>query len=190
MSAPKCPQCGAELKLGASGKLDAWSCPAGHGVGFTLSEAYERVQEDEISRIWHGSETAAPGKYTCPMCEKQMVNVTIGVDADEFAEGDPGDTPDTKQLSLDVCRDDQFIWFDPGELDELPADLPDPQPSAADLDKIAQIRKTYDHELDEAYADHTLLGRFVDRVAKRHPGFVRFLDRVVYRGALDESDAA
>jgi hypothetical protein len=25
---------------------------------------------------------------------------------------------------------------------------------------------------------------------KRHPGLVRFLDRVVYRGALDESDAA
>lgn len=50
-AAPKCPQCGAELKLGASGRLDAWACPAGHGVGFTLSEAYERVQEDEISSL-------------------------------------------------------------------------------------------------------------------------------------------
>ena len=187
---PKCAQCGAELKLGASGQLDAWTCPAGHGVGFTLSEAYGRGQEDEISKLWHGSEHAPPGKYACPMCGVPMVSVTIGTDADEAPEGEPGDQPDSEQLSLDVCREDQFIWFDPGELDELPQDLPNAQPSAEQLEQIAQIRKAYDHDIDEAYEDHGMLDRFADRVARRHPGFTKFLDHAVYGHALDESDAA
>jgi hypothetical protein len=113
-----------------------------------------------------------------------MVNLTIGVDADE-APGSIG----ALQVTLDVCRDDQFIWFDPGEMDELPQDLPDPKPSPKELGQIAEIRKTYDGELDAAYEDDSHLGRFADRVSKRHPGFVKFLDRVVYRDALDENAA-
>lgn len=119
-----------------------------------------------------------------------MANVTIDVDAEESAEGEPGDAADTESLSLDVCREDQFIWFDPGELDELPEDLPDPEPSTAELEKVAQIRKAYDRDIDESLVDDSMLGRFADRVATRHPGFLKFLDRVVYRGALDQSDAA
>jgi hypothetical protein len=101
-----------------------------------------------------------------------------------------GDLADALRVTLDVCRDDQFIWFDPGELEELPADLPDPEPTAQEQVQLGQIRKTYDGELDAAYEDDSLLGRFADRVSKRHPGFVKFLDRVVYRDALDEIDAA
>lgn len=49
--APICPKCGAELRLGASGRLQAWSCPAGHGVGFTVTAAYERLADDEIHAV-------------------------------------------------------------------------------------------------------------------------------------------
>jgi Zn-finger nucleic acid-binding protein len=187
-ASPQCPQCAADLRLAVRGKLDAWVCPAGHGAGFTLSELHERAQEDELARLWERAKIAAAGRHACPMCNLQMVSVTIGVDADE-AVGGEGDTADSARVTLDVCREDQFIWFDPGELDELPADLQDPKPSAGELAQIDRITTAYERELDEAYEDDSLLGRFADRVAKRHPGFVRFLDRVVYRDALDENAA-
>jgi Zn-finger nucleic acid-binding protein len=178
--APKCPQCGAELKLGPSGKLDAWSCPAGHGLGFTLSEAYERLEDDEIHKIWKASEQAAPGKYACPMCAQPMANVTVAVGGD----GSP-------QESLDVCREDEFIWFDPGELDEFPQHTPAPAPTADEQQKIDQIRKTFDHDLDEAAAEeesHGVMNRFANHVVSSHPGFVKFLDHVVYHHELDDMD--
>jgi Zn-finger nucleic acid-binding protein len=186
---PQCPQCRAELKLGASGRLDAWACPNGHGVGFMLSELHERAQEDELARLWEGAKTAAAGRHACPMCDRAMVTVTIGLDPDESSDG-PGDETDAGQVTLEVCRDDQFIWFDPGELDELPEDLPEPKPSSAEVAQIDRITTAYERELAAAYEDDSLLGRFADTVAKRHPGFVKFLDRVVYRDALDETNAA
>ncbi len=186
---PQCPRCGAELKLGASGRLDAWACLAGHGVGLTLSEVHERAQEDELSRLWEAAQTAASGGHACPMCDRAMVTVTIGVDSDELVDRRVEDTPEASRVSLEVCRDDQFIWFDPGELDELPEDLPDAQPSAAEVVQIDRITTAYERELDAAYEDDSLLGRFADRVSKRHPGFVKFLDRAVYRDALDENVA-
>jgi Zn-finger nucleic acid-binding protein len=183
--APQCPQCRSELVLGATGRLDVWTCPRGHGVGLTLSEAHERAQEDELSQLWEGAKCAELGQHICPMCDRGMVSVTIGVDAGE----DPGRPSGTHRVTLDVCRDDQFIWFDPGELDELPEDLPEPQPSAAEVAELAEIRTAYDRALDTAWKDDSPLGRFADRVSKRHPGFVKFLDRVVYRDALDENAA-
>ena len=187
---PQCPQCRAELKLGASGRLDAWACPAGHGAGFTLSELHERAQEDELARLWAAATTAAAGKHACPMCDRAMVTVMIGVDADELVERRVADRSEDGRVTLEVCRDDQFIWFDPGELDELPEDLPEPKPSAAEVAEIDRITTAYERELAKAYEDDSLLGRFAGKVAKRHPGFVKFLDRVVYRDALDETHAA
>jgi Zn-finger nucleic acid-binding protein len=180
LPAPKCPQCGADLKLGASGSLDAWSCPAGHGLGFTVSEAYERLEDGEIHKIWHASEQARPGKHACPMCSRPMVNVTVTAGAD-----------DSGQVSLDVCREDEFIWFDPGELDELPQHTPTQEPSAAELQKVDQIRKTFDHDLDEAEAteeSHGVMNRFANHVVICHPGLVHFLDRAVYRRELEDVD--
>ena len=182
---PQCPQCRSELQLGATGRLDAWTCPQGHGLGLTLSEAHERAQEDELSQLWEGAKSAELGQHICPMCDRGMTSVTIGFDADE----ESGQPFGTQHVTLDVCRDDQFIWFDPGELDELPEDLPEPQPSAAEVAQLATIRKAYDRELDAAWKDDSPLGRFANRVSKRHPGFVKFLDRAVYRDALDENAA-
>src|SRR5581483_1875900 len=122
--------------------LDAWSCPAGHGIGFTVSEAYERLEGDEVHKIWQASEHAAPGSHHCPFCAQPMVSVTVAVGG----EGSPKET-------LDVCREDEFIWFDPGELDEFPQHAPAPEPSAEEQRKIDQIRRTFDHDLDVALAE-------------------------------------
>ena len=180
LPAPKCPQCGVELRLGPSGKLNAWSCPAGHGVGFTLSEAYERLEDDEIHAIWKASETAAPGRHACPMCSQPMASVTVGV-------GDPGSAQET----LDVCREDQFIWFDAGELDEFPQHHDASPLSADELAKIQQIRESFDHDHDNARVaeeSEGVLDRFANHVVRAHPGFVGFLDRAVYRHELDDLD--
>ena len=180
MPAPRCPQCGVELRLGPSGKLDAWSCPAGHGVGFTLSEAYERLEDEEVHALWKASETAAPGKHACPMCSKPMVSVTVAV-------GGPG----SAEEALDVCREDQFVWFDAGELDEFPQHHDAAPLSADELAKIEQIRETFDHDLDEARTaeeSHGVLNRFANHVVRAHPGFVGFLDHAVYRHQLDDLD--
>ena len=182
LSAPTCPKCGAELKLGASGRLHAWSCPAGHGVGFTVTEAYERLADDEVHTIWQASEHGAPGSYACPMCTRQMVSVTVAV-------GGPG----SPQETLDVCREDEFIWFDAGELDEFPQHAPAPEASADEQRKIDEIRKTFDHDLDAALADEESSGifdRFANHVVREHPGFVHLLDHAVYRHELDDAHAA
>ena len=178
LPAPTCPKCGAELELGASGTLHAWSCPKGHGLGFTLTVAYERLQDDEIHEIWHDSETAGPGTYACPMCTKPMVAVTVAV-------GGPGSAEET----LDVCRQDEFMWFDAGELDEFPQHVDASPPSADELAKIAQIRATFDHDLDDAVAaeeSRGLMNKFANHVVACHPGLIGLLDHAVYRHQLDD----
>jgi Zn-finger nucleic acid-binding protein len=180
LSPPTCPQCGAELELGASGKLHAWSCRAGHGIGFTVTEAYERLEDDEIHTIWHASETASAGDHRCPFCAQTMVSVTVAVGG----AGSPQET-------LDVCREDEFIWFDPGELDEFPQHHDAAPPSAEELAKIEQIRRTFDHDLDEAITDEEsqgVMNTFANHVVVAHPGFVRLLDHTVYHHELDDLD--
>ena len=182
LSAPTCPKCGAELKLGASGRLDAWSCPAGHGIGFTVSEAYERLEGDEVHKIWQASEHAAPGSYHCPMCAQPMVSVTVAVGG----EGSPAET-------LDVCRADEFFWFDPGELDEFPEGASPAEPTPAEQRKIDRIRAAFDHDLDAAQADeesHGVLDRLANHVVAAHPGFVHLVDHAVYHHELDDLEDA
>ena len=56
------------------------------------------------------------------MCSQPMAGVTVAV-------GGPGSPEET----LDVCREDEFIWFDPGELDEFPQHTAAAPPSADEL---------------------------------------------------------
>src|SRR5262249_33688834 len=128
--------------------------------------------------IWKASESAAAGKHVCPMCSQPMASVTI-------AAAGPGSPEET----LDVCREDEFIWFDPGELDEFPQHTVTAPPSAEEQRQIDQIRATFDHDLDEAIADEesdSVLDRFANHVVKSHPGFVHMLDHAVYGHELDD----
>jgi Zn-finger nucleic acid-binding protein len=180
--APTCPKCRAELQLSAGDKLHTWSCPNGHGLGFTISIAYDRLQDDEIHKIWHDSETAPPGTYDCPMCSRRMVAVTVAV-------GDPGSPEET----LDVCRSDEFMWFDAGELDEFPEHVDPPPPSAEELQKIEQIRETFDREYlagMEAGENRGVMNKFANHVVKHHPGLVNLLDHAVYGHKLDDLEGA
>ena len=182
LAAPKCPQCSAELTLGSTDRLDFWSCPAGHGLGFTLSEAYERLQNDEIAKIWHDSQNAPAGKYACPMCGVTMANLTVGVDAKS----------DSTQVSIDVCREDELFWFDAGELDAFPQHVPDPGPTPEEQKKIDLVMSAFDKDLEqglEADENRGVLNKLVNRVVRRHAGFTHVLDEAVFHGKLDEMEA-
>ncbi|MFN8016964.1 MAG: hypothetical protein U0P45_02445 [Acidimicrobiales bacterium] len=147
-----CPTCGAQLALTSTGALDAWVCPAGHGLAATLSELYERAQEDDIRALWQVARkaTAVEGARACPMCARPMVAISSPVDADEVPEGEDGDGPTAAEVPLDVCVADEVIWFDAGELEAMPADLPDAEPSAQELAALAQIRAQFAQAYGEA----------------------------------------
>ncbi len=121
---PRCPICSAELVLGSSGQLDSWACPQGHGLAMTLSESYEQLQEDEIALLWQRARMAQPGPLTSPFGGAPMVRITVDFDDDEALEGEDGDGPNTGAVVVDVDVPNQFIWFDAGELDELPSIFP------------------------------------------------------------------
>jgi Zn-finger nucleic acid-binding protein len=152
-----CPTCNAELKLTNHDTFDSWVCPAGHGLAATLSELYERAQEDEIHRLWALARAAtgsgpAAGR-ACPMCQRAMVSITVPTDSDEAEEGQPGDTADGAEVPVEVCVVDEVVWFEAGELEQLPRDLPDPQPTAEQEAALADIRRQFGEQIAAALAD-------------------------------------
>ena len=177
---PHCPICGIELQLGSSGTLHHWTCTAGHGLAMTLSESYERLQEDEIALLWQRARAGEPGPLPSPFNGRPMVRVEVDFDDDEVPEGDPGDGEDTGSVVVDVDVENEFIWFDAGELDELPLDHEDAQPSPEELAAEAEIVQRFGAEIEaesEEREGHELSEQLYRRVA-RHPGALDAMDSV------------
>jgi Zn-finger nucleic acid-binding protein len=144
LPAPACPTCRADLELAADGELDAWRCPEGHGLAFTLSEAYERLADGDIHAIWAAAATAPHGTHGCPMCERTMVAVPC------------------ESITLDVCTVDEVLWFDAGELEAMPPDTPAPTPNAAEERALASVTEQFGDALDagwDAEERSTITGR-------------------------------
>jgi Zn-finger nucleic acid-binding protein len=158
---PACPTCRADLSLQADHELDAWVCPEGHGLAFTLTEGYERLQEDELHEIWQRARSAPRGRRACPMCNATMVTVAVAPDGDE--EANDAEAPaGPGAVGLDVCLVDELLWFDAGELDEFPEDLPDPEPSAEEQAELASVTRTFGEALSAGWDDrerHTVTGK-------------------------------
>jgi Zn-finger nucleic acid-binding protein len=196
LTAPACPKCDAALALGATGDLNFWSCPTGDGLAFTVSEAYTRLQEDEVARLWDLANKAVAGPYACPICTGPMRRATVGYDDDEFKEGEKGDTTDVGSTIVDVCVGDQFVWFDAGELDLVPQDKKDAKPTPEETANIDKITRQFGHNLTEDWEDRDSRGivGFVYRHAMHHPGFVGVVDHMALNpeamGKLaDETDS-
>jgi len=196
LSQPICPRCQSALALVHQGEFDNWACSAGHGLGATLDETHGQLQNDEIAQLWSAARSAGPASpvRSCPICERAMVTVDVFFDADEAAEGEPGNGPSLGDEWLDVCVSDQFIWFDAGEFDALPHDLADAQPSAEELAHVATIRSEFGDNIAagiEARSNDELSEKFVngiyDRIARRSPAIVRILDRVSPVNAIGAS---
>jgi hypothetical protein len=164
---PTCPTCQAVLVLGANGYDTFWSCPNGHGAACTMTAAYGHVQEDEIKAIWQGSKDAAPGERSCPMCGTPMVDVSVGVDADEAVAGQPGDGADTVKAGIAVCREDELFWLDATVVGQLPKDIPNAEPPPVDEHALEAVRATFVAGL-QASQEHTgVLSRMASAVTGR-----------------------
>lgn len=177
---PRCPRCQDELVLGARGELNPWSCRHGHGLGFTLTEAYERLQEDEIAQLWQRAREESRRGVACAFCTGPMTLVRVEADPDEILEGEENDGVATYAVDLDVCVDDQFIWFDPEELGGMPEDRPDPEPTAEELAAIERIRERFRAGMEAAWDDRDddkLSERLYRKVA-RHRGLHRTMQRI------------
>jgi Zn-finger nucleic acid-binding protein len=140
---------GSPLALEHSGDLDAWECPQHHGLGFTISEAYERMDEAEIHAIWQQARAASAGSRACPICTTTMVSVTVAPTAGATDEPTTDPLP---TLGLDVCIVDEFIWFDAGELDAIPVDPDDPAPNPEEEAHLAEITEQFGDELSTEWS--------------------------------------
>lgn len=178
---PQCPICQVDLALGSRGEVDSWSCPAGHGLAITLSEAHVALQDDEVATLWQSARSATGVGRPSPFPpHAPMARIAVAYDHDEVAEREAGDGPDAGSVELDVDVDQQFIWFDAGELDELPADLPNAAPSAEESARLEQVRAQFAQDLGDAMDardDSELSERLYRHVAAR-PGLHRTLDRL------------
>jgi Zn-finger nucleic acid-binding protein len=182
---PRCPHCREELQLGCwqlrdDAPLDCWACPGAHGVALTMAESYEQMQEDELARLWELARAGAPGPLPGPFGGPPMVRILLPYDDDEAKEGEEGDTEDVGAVELDVDLDNQFIWFDAGELEQLPADLADPEPTAAENAAVDQITRQFSEDYGaalDARDDHEISERIYQRIARR-PGMLRTFERL------------
>jgi Zn-finger nucleic acid-binding protein len=174
---PICPTCRAALALGANGITGFWSCPNGHGAACTVTAAYGHVDEAEIRAIWQASASAAAGTRSCPMCSQPMVEVAA-----------PSAAAGSAAVPIDVCRGDELLWLDAGEVDQLPKDTPEAPLTAEQEQKLGAIRQSIDAAIDEGIRQQQsgFFNRLTDRIADRHPAFTGLLDQAVYRGAADE----
>lgn len=146
-NAPHCPRCSAELAHQA-GDFAAWLCPNAHGLAATLAVLRQKVDDKEVGRIWTQSTGAADGTTACPFCTKPMARITLAWDhaAPPAAAATPGADPPTPPgpaapiegprsgtVEVDVCRVDQVIWLDAGELEALPPQAHPAPPSTAPI---------------------------------------------------------
>ena len=182
LSTPICPSCGTALVLTHEGNFNSWACPAGHGCAATQTEAYERLQEDELHHLWQLARqaTVATDARRGPVCESGMVSVEVGWDDDEVEEGAEGDGPDQRSVWLDVCVGCELLWFDAGELNSFPADLPDAEPTQVELDEVAKIRDTFGQSIVDAEhgrEDAQITEHIYRRIA-RHKGLSHLLTEV------------
>lgn len=181
MTVPTCPVCGEPLSLGSRGDVDSWSCGRGHGLAMTLSEAHVALQDDEVALLWQLARSSREQGRPSPFApHAPMVRITLPYDDDEAAEGEPGDTEDLGSVELDVDLAQQFIWYDAGELEQLPADLANAEPSPEELARLEQVRTQFSQDLGralDARDDDELSERLYRHIAAR-PGLHRTLDKV------------
>jgi uncharacterized Zn finger protein (UPF0148 family) len=182
LASPTCPSCGIALVLTHQGTFDTWVCPTGHGLAVTVTEAYERLEEDEISQLWRKARAATPtgSARPSPTTGKPMVSIEVSWDADEVPEGEAGDGPDEGSVWLDVDVDDEVIWFDSAELDSFPQDRPDAPPTQAELDAVEKIRQSFGQSIvdDEHARESRGLTECIYQRIGRHPGLTRTLTEV------------
>jgi len=102
-----CPRCGKPLNLEKHPDGGLWRCPQCSGVAANLTVLRRQLEEDVVRDFWRKAVDASePSPHKCPSCSRALR---------EFVAHH-----EDQSLRLDLCRQCQLMWFDPGELEVFP----------------------------------------------------------------------
>ena len=112
MEGMKCPRCARPLEKSFCRGRVSFQCPDGHGRAVTLSAVRALCGRlDFANSLWRRAMENPSGiGGPCPVCGRPMSLVVLSVAG--------------RELELDICCRCQEIWFDPNELEALPAPPP------------------------------------------------------------------
>lgn len=103
-----CPHCRNRLVRTKTSAGVCFVCPTCQGRAVGLAVLRKLKGRRELKELWQRvpRKEGSPG-VGCPICRRSTLEVPAPVEAGH--------------ARLDVCRSCQFIWFDPQELEQLPA---------------------------------------------------------------------
>lgn len=114
----KCPRGHGPLVPARARGGSVWRCRTCGGQAATAAVLRRSTPRDLVMDLWRGAATASgkgPGPACgCPFCGRDAVRVRWSVPAGV--------------LEVDLCRGCQVAWFDPRELERVPA-APEPPPA-------------------------------------------------------------
>ncbi|MBR59412.1 MAG: hypothetical protein CMH54_15535 [Myxococcales bacterium] len=123
-----CPRCNDVLARQKSAIGHYWSCKACNGRHASLATVRKISGLGTRKDLWEQVRNApANDKLNCPTCPRSMKEVTLAMDG--------GD------LVLDICPSCQFVWFDPGEFEELPQARKEEPPPAESAETIQPVAR-------------------------------------------------
>lgn len=115
-----CPRCDIPLAQGFEQGAVHWICEKCSGGGLTVIALRHRVEREQVNALWgEVRHSEQPSGRSCPICQRVMSAITVKVPS--------------AHVNLDACRECQFIWFDSGEYETLPA---------ASTDRVGALAKT------------------------------------------------
>lgn len=100
-----CPRCGWELAHRVHGELDAWACPARHGLLAPVATLRREMHPRAHAQIERMLESDGPEDAPCPRCRRAMRQARV--------------TSEDETVLLDACATCRVVWFDADELDRL-----------------------------------------------------------------------
>jgi Zn-finger nucleic acid-binding protein len=143
-----CPRCGKPLDLEKHAHGGLWRCPQCSGVAANLTVLRRQLEEDVVRDFWRkAADAGAPSERKCPSCSRPLR---------EFVA-----RHEDQSLRLDLCKQCQLMWFDPGELETFPK-VQRVQP--ADVDRqIALAQMQTGAEMEASMNDeHTDITYYVE----------------------------
>ncbi len=98
-----CPRCGVPLVRSKEPPYHVWKCSRCEGQAVNVAVLRKEVAESFLQEAWHNAGRAiGRSSRRCPSCHQNLA--TVNVD----------------DLEIELCRSCQLIWFDAGELDQVP----------------------------------------------------------------------
>ena len=130
-----CPRCKQKLSKASQHGAFFWACPSCNGRTVSLDVVRKAVPIPVSKEIWQQVITQQlQSEIKCPVCNREMTAVS--------------ETSGNSPNNIDVCKSCRFIWFDPGEFEHIPKNVPaKPGPSIKNLppdlrEEIAMDRRS------------------------------------------------